>query len=68
MEKRNVMKTGVLWNEVVTQVHLPESFPTFQLEHVLANSGGMQLVRSPTSTSSSPTTCWRTCSPTLPRC
>src|ERR1700732_5142557 len=46
MEKRNVMKTGVLWNEVVTQVHSRE-FPDVQLEHVLADSGGMQLVRSP---------------------
>ena len=25
MEKRNVMKTGVLWNEVVTQVHSASS-------------------------------------------
>src|SRR5438309_9041181 len=46
MEKRNVMKTGVLWNEVVTQVHQRE-FKDVQLEHVLADSGGMQLVRSP---------------------
>src|SRR5947208_2773762 len=46
MEKRNVMKTGVLWNEVVTQVHARE-FSDVQLEHVLADSGGMQLVRSP---------------------
>src|SRR6187455_3388522 len=46
MEKRNVMKTGVLWNEVVTQVHERE-FKDVQLEHVLADSGGMQLVRSP---------------------
>src|SRR6478672_154032 len=46
MEKRNVMKTGVLWNEVVGQVHARE-FPDVQLEHVLADSGGMQLVRSP---------------------
>src|SRR3977135_3382137 len=46
MEKRNVMKTGVLWNEVVTQVHA-RVFPDVQLEHVLADSGGMQLVRSP---------------------
>src|SRR5476651_2552847 len=46
MEKRNVMKTGVLWNEVVTQVHARE-FKDVQLEHVLADSGGMQLVRSP---------------------
>src|SRR5690349_7744971 len=46
MEKRNVMKTGVLWNEVVTQVHARE-FKDVQLEHQLADSGGMQLVRQP---------------------
>lgn len=46
MEKRNVMKTGVLWNEVVTQVHDRE-FKSVQLEHQLADSGGMQLVRWP---------------------
>src|SRR5213078_2408099 len=46
MEKRNVMKTGVLWNEVVGQVHARE-YKDVQLEHVLADSGGMQLVRNP---------------------
>jgi 3-isopropylmalate dehydrogenase len=46
MEKRNVMKTGVLWNEVVTQVHARE-FKDVQLEHMLADAGGMQLVRNP---------------------
>src|SRR4029077_7510108 len=46
MEKRNVMKTGVLWNEVVSQVHARE-FKDVQLEHQLADSGGMQLVRWP---------------------
>src|SRR5512140_702017 len=46
MEKRNVMKTGILWNEVVTQVHSRE-FGDVQLEHQLADSGGMQLVRWP---------------------
>src|SRR5262245_27113077 len=46
MEKRNVMKTGVLWNEVVTQVHTRE-FKDVQLEHMLADAGGMQLVRWP---------------------
>src|SRR5436305_3386563 len=46
MDKRNVMKTGVLWNEVVTALHQRE-FKDVQLEHVLADSGGMQLVRSP---------------------
>jgi len=46
MDKRNVMKTGVLWNEVVAQVHVRE-FKDVQLEHQLADSGGMQLVRWP---------------------
>src|SRR5215471_14518665 len=46
MEKRNVMKTGVLWNEVVTQLHARE-FKDVQLEHQLADAGGMQLVRWP---------------------
>ncbi|HTK14115.1 MAG TPA: 3-isopropylmalate dehydrogenase [Xanthobacteraceae bacterium] len=46
MEKRNVMKTGVLWNEVVTGVHARE-FQDVELEHQLADSGGMQLVRRP---------------------
>jgi 3-isopropylmalate dehydrogenase len=46
MEKRNVMKTGVLWNEVVTQVHQRE-FKDVQLEHMLADAGAMQLVRDP---------------------
>src|SRR6187431_1527966 len=46
MEKRNVIKTGVLWNEVVGQVHARE-FKDVQLEHVLADAGGMQLVRNP---------------------
>src|SRR5712675_1326581 len=46
MEKRNVMKTGVLWNEVVTQVHARD-FKDVELEHQLVDSGGMQLVRWP---------------------
>jgi 3-isopropylmalate dehydrogenase len=46
MEKRNVMKTGVLWHEVVTQVHDRE-FKDVTLDHVLADAGGMQLVRWP---------------------
>jgi 3-isopropylmalate dehydrogenase len=46
MEKRNVMKTGVLWNEVIAQVHERE-FKDVQLEHMLADAGGMQLVRNP---------------------
>jgi 3-isopropylmalate dehydrogenase len=46
MEKRNVMKSGVLWNEVVTQVHARE-YKDVTLEHQLADSGGMNLVKSP---------------------
>jgi 3-isopropylmalate dehydrogenase len=46
MEKRNVMKSGVLWNEVMTQVHDRE-FKDVKLEHMLADAGGMQLVRQP---------------------
>jgi 3-isopropylmalate dehydrogenase len=46
MEKRNVMKTGVLWNEVITDIHARE-FKDVQLEHILADAGGMMLVRAP---------------------
>jgi 3-isopropylmalate dehydrogenase len=46
MEKRNVMKSGVLWNEVVTQVHQRE-YKDVTLEHQLADSGGMNLVKWP---------------------
>src|ERR671936_110592 len=45
-EKRNVMKSGVLWNEVVTQVHKRE-YKDVTLEHQLADSGGMNLVKAP---------------------
>ena len=46
MEKRNVMKSGVLWNEVVSATHKAKYFDV-QLEHMLADAGGMQLVRWP---------------------
>ncbi len=46
MEKRNVMKSGVLWNEVITRVGR-EEYPDVELEHMLADAGGMQLVRRP---------------------
>ena len=45
-EKRNVMATGVLWNEVVTAVHR-DDYPDVALEHVLADNCAMQLVRNP---------------------
>src|SRR6516164_6906641 len=46
MEKRNVMKTGVLWHEVVIDLHARE-FKDVELEHQLADAGAMQLVRWP---------------------
>ena len=45
-EKRNVMKTGVLWKEVVEQVHAAD-YPDVELDHMLADNCGMQLVRRP---------------------
>src|SRR5688572_31044799 len=39
MEKRNVMVSGVLWNEVVSRVHARE-YQDVQLEHMLADAGG----------------------------
>jgi 3-isopropylmalate dehydrogenase len=46
MEKRNVMKTGVLWREVVADIHARD-YKDVELEHMLADAGGMQLVRWP---------------------
>jgi len=46
MEKRNVMKSGVLWHEVATRVGA-EEYPDVQFDHMLADAGGMQLVRWP---------------------
>jgi 3-isopropylmalate dehydrogenase len=45
-EKRNVMRTGVLWNEVVTRTHKSYA-PDVELEHILADNCAMQLVRQP---------------------
>ncbi|MFL5028099.1 MAG: isocitrate/isopropylmalate family dehydrogenase, partial [Microvirga sp.] len=45
-EKHNVMKTGVLWKQVVTAVHT-QAYPEIELEHVLADNCAMQLVRRP---------------------
>jgi 3-isopropylmalate dehydrogenase len=45
-DKRNVMKSGVLWNEVITALHKRE-FSDVTLEHQLADALGMQLVRWP---------------------
>ncbi|MFO1185484.1 MAG: 3-isopropylmalate dehydrogenase [Bauldia sp.] len=46
MEKHNVMKSGVLWKEVVTDIHKRE-YAEVELQHMLADAGAMQLVRRP---------------------
>ena len=43
--KQNVMKTGVLWKDVVTRVHA--DYPDVELTHILADNCAMQLVRWP---------------------
>src|SRR5579872_3960212 len=45
MEKRNVMKTGVLWDEITRQV--ARDYPDLRIEHILADNAAMQLVRNP---------------------
>ena len=45
-EKRNVMKSGVLWHEVMSALHKRE-YPDVEMEHQLADALGMQLVRWP---------------------
>ena len=45
-EKRNVMKSGVLWNEVVSRVH-NDQYGDVELHHILADNCAMQLVRWP---------------------
>ncbi len=45
-DKKNVMKTGVLWDEVVRRVHAAD-YPDVELHHILADNCAMQLVRWP---------------------
>jgi 3-isopropylmalate dehydrogenase len=45
-EKRNVMKSGLLWNQVVTATHA-QGYEDVRLDHMLADALGMQLVRAP---------------------
>ncbi len=45
-EKSNVMETGLLWREVVTDLHARE-FADVALEHMLADNAAMQLVKNP---------------------
>ncbi|WP_368184824.1 3-isopropylmalate dehydrogenase [Aestuariibius sp. HNIBRBA575] len=45
MEKANVMESGILWRDVVTEVH--KDYPEVELSHMYADNGAMQLVRAP---------------------
>ena len=45
MEKANVMESGVLWREVVTEV--AKDYPEVELSHMYADAGAMQLCRWP---------------------
>ena len=46
MEKANVMESGVLWRDVVTEVHKAE-YPDVELSHMYSDAGAMQLTRWP---------------------
>lgn len=46
MEKANVMESGVLWRQVVTEVHQAD-YADVELSHMYADNGAMQLVRDP---------------------
>jgi len=46
MEKANVMESGILWREVVQEVHDAE-YPDVELTHMYADAGAMQLCRHP---------------------
>ena len=46
MEKANVMESGVLWRQVVSEVHEAE-YPDVALSHMYADAGAMQLCRWP---------------------
>ncbi|WP_270725660.1 3-isopropylmalate dehydrogenase [Shimia sp. Alg240-R146] len=45
MEKANVMESGILWRQVVTEVS--KDYPEVELSHMYADNGAMQLVRAP---------------------
>ncbi len=46
MEKANVMESGILWRDVVQEVHDAE-YPDVELSHMYADAGAMQLTRWP---------------------
>ncbi|MGZ6038317.1 MAG: 3-isopropylmalate dehydrogenase, partial [Phenylobacterium sp.] len=45
-EKSNVMETGLLWRQVVTDLH-QRDYADVELEHILADNAAMQLVKNP---------------------
>jgi 3-isopropylmalate dehydrogenase len=45
-EKSNVMESGLLWREVVTDLHRRE-YADVTLEHILADNAAMQIVKNP---------------------
>jgi 3-isopropylmalate dehydrogenase len=45
-EKSNVMETGLLWREVVTDLHARD-YADVELEHILADNAAMQIVKNP---------------------
>ena len=45
MEKANVMESGVLWRDIVNEVHA--GYKEVELSHMYADNGAMQLVRDP---------------------
>jgi 3-isopropylmalate dehydrogenase len=44
-DKKNVMKSGVLWDEVAQAV--AKDYPDLEFHHILADNAAMQLVRNP---------------------
>ncbi|HEY9012392.1 MAG TPA: 3-isopropylmalate dehydrogenase [Devosia sp.] len=44
-DKKNVMKSGVLWDEVAQTV--AKDYPDLEFQHILADNAAMQLVRNP---------------------
>ena len=45
-EKSNVMETGLLWRQVVTDLHARD-YADVELEHILADNAAMQIVKKP---------------------
>ncbi len=45
-EKSNVMDTGLLWRQVVTELHARD-YADVELEHILADNAAMQIVKNP---------------------